>query len=324
MNRIVLNGLNLDGFPLAALVAYGLLRVLDEQGVKARLGFEDAEYRPRAFLETNLSEEALLMDHLLPFALAYDQRRRGVVEVVEKEGEAGEQPKRRRARRKKKVLELKDLAAENRVSQIDPEFLLAYLAQLPRKKGPVTTPFDTTKGQQGFLKALGGVVELLRNDPHRTREAIQRVLHDAVLLSPRDRLFTEKIPRLGWHPTQFRRTADQARISNQEKDLETIRLNPAAVLLAWEALPLFPFPPGADIPLGFTREGGRYRLHLPTPSEAVELAVVRTLIALAPSLEGRAPDLAVWVSEQIGSKTSTDDYPCFLAAKPGRGMEVAV
>lgn len=322
MTRIHLKGLALDGFPLAALAAYSLPRILGGRGITARIGFDDAAYRPKAFLETNLSKDELIDDHLLPFVLSYNRRQRGIVEAA-KEGKKDKKTKGSKKKRKasgdKRVLELPELSQQGRLDQVGPEHLQAYLAQLPGpNKGVQTTPFDTSKGQQGFLKALNIVVGLLETDPGRTKEALRRTLFENVLLPPGDQLFKEKIPRLGWHSSQFRRTADQARISNQEENVETTRLNPAAILLAWEALPLFPFLPGQPLPVGFSKRGRRYRVYLPTPHLGVELPLLRNLIALAPVLNSRVPDLPVWVSDRIGSKAQTDDYPCFLNAVPAK------
>jgi len=296
-----LSGLHLDGFPLAALAAYGLLRVLEERGIEAGLAFEAPRARPVALLDVRMRERDLL-DHLVAHVFSLDLGARGVP--------AGGG----------KIPSLSTLWKEEKLPR-NP-FTQAYLAPLPprgRSKGPrlVTTPFDTTKGQQGFLKALATVVKQLREDRDRTREAFRKVLCEDVRLLPGDRLFGE-VPRLGWHPSQFRRTADQARIANKERPIETIRLNPAALLLAWEAIPYFPFVPSArePLPLGFAREGGRYRLFLPTPGTPVGPRMLRALVALAPGLGGRTPDLGVWTSLRIGSKSSKDDYPCFLEAEP--------
>lgn len=307
-----LKGLNLDGFPLAALAAYGLLRVLEEKGLQAALAFEAPYARPVALLNLPMCREALL-DFLVDHARTLDLQERGVVrERVRGTGRKG------KVKEKEIVLELKDLWERGLLSQ-NP-FFQAYLFQVRGRAKTarlVTTPFDTTKGQQGFLKALAALVELLRKDPDRAREAFRKALFEDVRLLPGDLLY-RKVPRLGWHPSQFRRTADQARIATKERYEGTTRLNPAALLLAWEAIPFFPFAPSRrnPVPLGFTFTGGRYRLHLPAPEAPVDAALLRALIALAPSLGDRTPDLRVWTSVRVGSKATTDDYPCFLAPEP--------
>lgn len=306
MKEMKLRGLNLGGFPLAALAAYGLLRLLTEKGQRARLRFENASQAPYAVISTNLQDEGQLVDWLLGTLRDLDPVTRGYVgEKVMVEKKSGG------TREKIEILKLKELQQRKDVS-MDKAFQMAYFAE---GLNEVYTPFDTTKGQQNFLKVYQDCREYLFKDEKRAREALQRVLFEGVLLLPNDTLFEERIPRIGWHHSQFRRTASQARITNLEPDIETVRLNPAAIVLAWEALPLFPFPPRTEVPLGFSRNGRRYRLYIPTPPRLVTLGHLRALIALAPSLENRVPDLPVWVSERIGSKAQQDDYPCFLEAR---------
>jgi len=304
---IELKGLNLDGFPLSALAAYGLTRLLNKMGYQAELGFIDAATRPHAYLK--FEENAVIRDtESLSEVLAEHVRNTGIEDKGLFRG----------------LTELKELAKSKVPGTSNNEFSLAYINKVPGAKGEVRTiktPFDTTKGQQRFPKILEDTINLLKKNSTRTKEAFIKALYETVLLVPNDSLsikFKEPIPRIGWHPSQFRRTADQARIANQENERKTIRLNPAAVFLAWEAIPLYPFVPGTEVPLGFAKEDSILLLFLPTPAKSVNLTFLKTLIALAPSLKDRAPDLPIWRSRRVGSLALGDDYPCFLEAHPAR------
>ena len=311
---IKLKGLNLDGFPLSALAAYGLTRLLNKMGYQAELGFINAATRPYARLgllkgdNNNIKDIESLSENLVRYIESANFEELGLHKGLEK---------------------LKDINKSNASGNIDREFYLAYIKKEPNtKKGITRTPFDTTKGNQKFLNILRKVINSLRADQERAKAAFIEALSETVLLIPNTTLSNKfkdtdkgkKLSRIGWHPSQFRRTADQARIANEEskKDWETIRLNPAAVFLAWEAIPLYPFVPGAEVPLGFAKENSTLWLFLPTPARCVNLTFLKTLVALAPSLKDRAPDLPIWRSRHVGSLARGDDYPCFLEAHPAR------
>jgi hypothetical protein len=316
--RIELPGLRLEYFPLAALVAYGLLRLLEERGIRARLGFADPFGRPEAFLEVegDLDEDglvSLLADFVENFVKKED--------LTERYGLApGEDPTPEGVR-----------AALREGSPASP-FLVAYVNPWwsPQNR-TLRSPLNTSSGNQRFSGFLHEAVSALRKRGVRRegREAaFRRVLFVEPLLPP-DPLLAEEDPHhplFGdisapkWHVSQRRATADQASVARDEEGGYTRRLSPAATLLAWEAFPFYPFPPGkSSLPLGFRLVGEVPWLLLPTPEEPVSPPLLRALVALGPEAFRRVPDLALWASPL--HKGGKNEYPFFKEAR--RWDEVA-
>ena len=326
--RIELPGLRLEYFPLAALVAYGLLRLLEERGIRARLGFADPFRRPEAFLEVEGDlDEAGLVSLLAEFVEK--------VNPTERYGLApGKDPTPEGVR-----------AALREGSPASP-FLVAYVnpwwspekrsqKKQSQKKKPLRSPLNTSSGNQCFSGCFSGflhkAVSALRKRGVRRegREAaFRRVLFVEPLLPP-DPLLAEEDPHhplFGdisapkWHVSQRRATADQASVAGPEKRSYTRRISPAATLLAWEAFPFYPFPPGkSSLPLGFRLVGEVPWLLLPVPKEPVSPPLLRALVALGPEASRRVPDLALWASPL--HKGGENEYPFFKEAR--RWDEVA-
>lgn len=310
MPELRLEGLNREGFPVAALAAYGLLRVLAEKGVEARLSFDEARGRPvaRLHLPSTWGEKEFL-DSLEDYVDQLGPERFG---LPSGEAKGRYAPKEIRSR----------LAGGDQASP----FLLAYVNPWWEPDGQaLRSPLDTTSGQQGFLSFLSDLLNLVK--AHPMRPVFRRALFRSVILPPdpllREEdpghpLFGDKVPDLKWHPVRKRESADQAELANKERKELTLRISPGALLLALEALPFYPFPPGRSLlPLGFAREReGKRRplLLLPTPEHPVDAELLKTLVALAPRLEGRTSDLVVWASPL--NKDGRNDYPCFLQAMP--------
>jgi hypothetical protein len=312
--RIELPGLRLEYFPLAALVAYGLLRLLEERGIRARLGFADPFGRPEAFLEVEGDlDEAGLVSLLADF-----------VEEVDPTGRYGlasdEDPTPEGAR------------AALREGSPASLFLVAYVNPWwsPQNR-TLRSPLNTSSGNQRFSGFLHKAVSALRKRGVRRegREAaFRRVLFVEPLLPP-DPLLAEEdphhplfgdAPAPKWHVSQRRATADQASVAKDEEGGYTRRLSPAATLLAWEAFPFYPFPPGkSSLPLGFRLVGEVPWLLLPAPEEPVSPPLLRALVALGPEAFRRVPDLALWASPL--HKGGKNEYPFFKEAR--RWDEVA-
>jgi hypothetical protein len=312
--RIKLPGLRLEYFPLAALVAYGLLRLLEERGIRARLGFADPFRRPEAFLEVEGDlDEAGLVSLLADFVEEVDPAERYGLAL-------GEDPTPEGAR-----------AALREGSPASP-FLVAYVNPWwsPQNR-TLRSPLNTSSGNQRFSGFLHKAVSALRKRGVRRegREAaFRRVLFVEPLLPP-DPLLAEEDPHhplFGdisapkWHVSQRRATADQASVAGEEKRSYTRRISPAATLLAWEAFPFYPFPPGkSSLPLGFRLVGEVPWLLLPVPKEPVSPPLLRALVALGPEASRRVPDLALWASPL--HKGGKNEYPFFKEAR--RWDEVA-
>jgi hypothetical protein len=313
--RIKLPGLRLEYFPLAALVAYGLLRLLEERGIRARLGFADPFGRPEAFLEVEGDlDEAGLVSLLARFVEEVDP--------TERYGLASdEDPTPEGAR-----------AALREGSPASP-FLVAYVNPWwsPQSR-TLRSPLNTSSGNQRFSGFLHEAVSALRKRgvQREGREAaFRRVLFVEPLLPP-DPLLAEEDPHhplFGdistpkWHVSQRRATADQASVAGEEKRVYTRRLSPAATLLAWEAFPFYPFPPGkSSLPLGFCLVGEVHWLLLPVPEEPVSAPLLRALVALGPEASRRVPDLALWASP-LHKGGKKEEFPFFKEAR--RWDEVA-
>ena len=312
--RIELPGLRLEYFPLAALVAYGLLRLLEERGIRARLGFADPFGRPEAFLEV---EGDLDEDGLVSLLARFVEE----VDPTERYGLASDEDPTPEGVR----------AALREGSPASP-FLVAYLNPWwsPQNR-TLRSPLNTSSGNQRFSGFLHEAVSALRKRGVRRegREAaFRRVLFVEPLLPP-DPLLAEEDPHhplFGdisapkWHVSQRRATADQASVARYEKRDYTRRLSPAATLLAWEAFPFYPFPPGkSSLPLGFRLVGEVPWLLLPVPKEPVSAPLLRALVALGPEAFRRVPDLALWASPL--HKGGKNEYPFFKEAR--RWDEVA-
>jgi hypothetical protein len=312
--RIELPGLRLEYFPLAALVAYGLLRLLEERGIRARLGFADPFGRPEAFLEVEGDlDEAGLVSLLARFVEE--------VNPTERYGLASDEDPTPEGVR----------AALREGSPASP-FLVAYVNPWwsPQNR-TLRSPLNTSSGNQRFSGFLHKAVSALRKRGVRRegREAaFRRVLFVEPLLPP-DPLLAEEDPHhplFGdisapkWHVSQRRATADQASVAKDEEGGYTRRLSPAATLLAWEAFPFYPFPPGkSSLPLGFRLVGEVPWLLLPVPKEPVSPPLLRALVALGPEASRRVPDLALWASPL--HKGGKNEYPFFKEAR--RWDEVA-
>jgi len=312
--RIELPGLRLEYFPLAALVAYGLLRLLKEWDIRARLGFADPFGRPEAFLEVEGDlDEAGLVSLLARFVEEVDPTERyGLA--------SNEDPTPEGAR-----------AALREGSPASP-FLVAYVNPWwsPQSR-TLRSPLNTSSGNQRFSGFLHKAVSALRKRGVRRegREAaFRRVLFVEPLLPP-DPLLAEEDPHhplFGdisapkWHVSQRRATADQASVAKDEEGGYTRRLSPAATLLAWEAFPFYPFPPGkSSLPLGFRLVGEVPWLLLPAPKKPVGAPLLQALVALGPEASRRVPDLALWASPL--HKGGKNEYPFFKEAR--RWDEVA-
>jgi hypothetical protein len=317
--RIELPGLRLAGlcleyFPLAALVAYGLLRLLEERGIRARLGFADPFGRPEAFLEVEGDlDEAGLVSLLADFIEEVDP--------TERYGLASDQDPTPEGVR----------AALREGSPASP-FLVAYVNPWwsPQSR-TLRSPLNTSSGNQRFSGFLHKAVWNLRKRGVRRegREAaFRRVLFVEPLLPP-DPLLAEEdphhplfgdAPAPKWHVSQRRATADQASVAKDEEGGYTRRLSPAATLLAWEAFPFYPFPPGkSSLPLGFRLVGEVPWLLLPVPKEPVSAPLLQALVALGPEASRRVPDLALWASPL--HKGGKNEYSFFKEAR--RWDEVA-
>lgn len=312
--RIELPGLRLEYFPLAALVAYGLLRLLKERGIRARLGFADPFGRPEAFLEVEGDlDEAGLVSLLADFVEEVDPTERYGLAPREDPTPEGVR------------------AALREGSPASP-FLVAYANPWwsPQSR-TLRSPLNTSSGNQRFSGFLHKAVSALRKRGVRRegREAaFRRVLFVEPLLPP-DPLLAEEDPHhplFGdisapkWHVSQRRATADQASVAKDEEGGYTRRLSPAATLLAWEAFPFYPFPPGkSSLPLGFRLVGEVPWLLLPVPQEPVSPPLLRALVALGPEASRRVPDLALWASPL--HKGGKNEYPFFKEAR--RWDEVA-
>ncbi len=312
MNVVWLEGLNLEGFPVAALAAYGALRLLvEEEGMEGvRLVFREPQSRPVPGL-LGVGEAELLC------RLARRLRRVPPLppELLERE-------------------RLEDLPLEEarRLASADPRarrFLPALL--LPRPGGGVfPSPLDTSKGQQRLTKALRENWEAARRT--HLLKGLRRVLFDGVLLGPGEALWTWPRQRgkssvefglVGWHPSQYRQWAEGAREPNRLPFTEKVRIHPVATLLAWEAVPLFllyPAPDGVRA-AGIHDPEGRPSLLLPTPGHPVSLEALGALLLQAPLAlqDPRAwpPEVPLWRSPRLGHpKRREEPYPVYAEARP--------
>ncbi len=312
-----LEGLVLEGFPVAALVAYGTLRVLvEEEGLDhVHLVFRDPHSRPVPGL-VGVGKRDLFC------RLARRLRRTPPLPQGLPEGE------------KLENLPFDEMA---RLAGQDPRwgrFLPALL--LPRAGDqPFRTPLDTSKGQQSLPKALWENWEAARK-PNLLKGLSRVLFGQGVLLEPKEEVWvwgrrgykaTRKRKPLefgliGWHPTQYRQWAESPREPNSVPFKDKVRIHPVATLLAWEALPLFPLYPGVDgvRAAGILDPEGRPSLLLPTPGQPVSLRTLRALLLQAPlALENRGfwpKEVGLWRSPRVGSRRQDEPYPVFMWAEP--------
>ncbi|WP_185747650.1 hypothetical protein [Thermus tengchongensis] len=300
-----LKGLHLDGFPVSVLVAYGILRVLAEEqdagGVQ--LLFADPFKYPVAGL-LGIDRQQLinyLVNHLsktppLPQAVLQRQSLKESEDML-----YSLTPSNPRARR----------------------FMSALY--LVRKKESLLTPLDTSKGRQRLLNTLKKAWDLLSKLP--LAHELDKVLFSDVLVLAGQKLLSkgeEEYGRVGWHPSQYRRWAERARDPEKEGFMKTVRIHPIAILLAWEAVPLFTLFHGTDGPMGAgvtEVESPNPSLVLPIPGEPITLEMLRALLYQAPlaiksSRTSWPPEVAIWRSRRLGHPTKTDEpYPVFSAAE---------
>ncbi|MDM7324365.1 MAG: hypothetical protein P3W93_005100 [Thermus sp.] len=307
MDHVVwLDGLKSDDFPLSALVAYGVLRVLsEERGLdRVRLVFKDARGRPVAGIQGVTEDELIL--HL-------EEHLRQVPPFPQ--GVSGDDLK-------EALSSFQSLAqgGDKRASIFFPALYL------PQPNGYLYTPLDTTKGMQGLLKILRWAYEVALR--FSLKEVLCQVLFSGVLVYPgavlpKVRNYKD-VYRIGWHASQYRQWAQRARKPNKEKAIETVRIHPVAILLAWEALPLFVLFPSVRGPMGAGiggLNGDRPSLLLPIPETPVALEELRSLLFqsalfVMPSHSPWPSDVAIWLSERTESVGTDGRYPVFLDAYP--------
>lgn len=311
-----LRGLNVDYFPLSALMAYGILRILvEERGLKGvRLAFDSPYNRPVAGLEAVNCRCLLkiLQDHILnipPLPDGLPQKKGKLQDVV-------------------RDFQREAVQGNPRARTFAPSLYL------PRSGKPLLTPLDTSKAQQGFITVLNwasGVAKQLALGGE-LRRTLLRILLQSPLLYPGESLpgvrgFKEEY-RIGWHHSQRRQGAEQARKPAKEKEQETVRIHPVAILLAWESVPLFTLYPGTNGPMGagFLHVGSANpTLLLPIPGAPVSLEELRILLFQAPlcctsgSKDTWPPMVALWQSQRLGSLASKEAYPVFAPAEVWRG-----
>jgi len=311
-----LEGLALEGFPVAALAAYGALRLLvEEEGMEeVRLVFRDPQSRPVPGL-LGVKEGELLC------RLARRLRRTPPLPQALLEREKLEDLS---------LEEMRSLAADPRARR----FLPALLLPQPGGKA-FPSPLDTSKGQQRLTKALRENWEAARRV--HLLKGLRRVLFSGVLLGPGEALWTWARQRgkasrrrspvefglVGWHPSQYRQWAEGAREPSGLPFAEKTRIHPVATLLAWEAVPLFflyPAPDGVRA-AGIHDPEGRPSLLLPAPGHPVSLRALQALLLQAPLAlrDPRAwpPEVALWRSLRLGHpKRKEEPYPVYTEARP--------
>ncbi|NPA71510.1 MAG: hypothetical protein GXO35_01650, partial [Gammaproteobacteria bacterium] len=150
---IELKGLNLDGFPLSALAAYGLTRLLNKAGYQAELGFINAATRPYAYLKLKENNDIRDIESMSGVLTEIAQNSK-----IEDKGLYEELKK------------LEELVKSKAPGSSSEDFYLAYINKVPSPKGEVRiikTPFDTTKGQQRFPRILAEIINMLKKDKVR-------------------------------------------------------------------------------------------------------------------------------------------------------------
>lgn len=301
-----LKGLHSDHFPLTAMMAYGILRILvEERGLKGvRLVFSDPGGRPTAGLVG--LDCCQLIGHLaghltttppLPPDLLKKENLKEVLEDLVRQGDP-------RAR------------------------AFAPSLYLPSSAGPFITPLDTTKGRQSLLRILEQAHTITVGLGQSLGGVLVRTICETPLLYPGETLPQGLVKeyRIGWHHSQYRQWAERAREPTKEKVHETVRIHPVAILLAWEALPLFTLYPGTGGPMGaglWEAGSANPSLLLPIPGVPVSLAELRVLLFQGPLARASGnmarypwpPAVALWESKRLGGRDSTDPYPVFSAAR---------
>lgn len=300
-----LEGLNLDGFPVSALAAYGVLRILvEERGVDGvRLVFAEPFERPVAGL-LGISRKRLIY-HLVRHLCQFPPLPQDVLQLQSlKEAESV----------------LHSLApSDPRVRR----FVSALY--LVRNKESLRTPLDTSKGQQKLLATLSKAREVMRK--LNLVQALEDVLFSNVLVLPGQKLLSkgnDEYGRVGWHPSQYRRWAERAHEPTKEKSGETLRIHPVAILLAWEAVPLFTLFHGTEGPMGagvIDVGSPNPSLVLPIPGEPITLDMLKALLFQTPLVIGSSktswpPEVAIWRSKRLGHPGKTEEpYPVFAVAE---------
>ena len=323
-----LKGLHSDHFPLTAMMAYGILRILvEERGLKGvRLVFSDPGGRPTAGL-VGLDWCQLiwhLAEHLTNTPPVPDD--------LLKKDDPKEDPHNSEKNPKKATPSLKKalpkLVQEGNSKGNSRARAFAPSLYLPSSAGPFITPLDTTKGRQSLLRILEQAYTMTVRLGQSLDDHLVRILCNSPLLYPKETLprgFGKEY-RIGWHPSQYRRWAEQAREPNKEKVHETVRIHPVAILLAWEALPLFTLYPGTRGPMGaglWEAGSPNPSLLLPIPGVPVSLAELRVLLFQGPLARASGnmarypwpPGVALWESIRLGGWDSKDPYPVFSDAE---------
>lgn len=308
-----LDGLNLDYFPVGALAAYGLLRLLEEDGGKVALAFRSAADRPVPGL-VGIGEEELVeaLEKRLLYKSPLPEELFPYDKVKEIPGWLGE-----------------ELAKDPKAAPV-----MRALYHRTESGEILRNPLDTTKGQQGFLKAIR---ENFFLNPHLDglREQIRRVLFEDPLLAPGEVLTGGRVtrsgwkhgevtfPLLGWHPSQWRQAAEMGRSPENIPFSEKSRIHPIATTLAAHALPLYRFlGEGRDLRVrGFLDPFGETpKLLLVLPTFPASWATIRFFLHQATFLE-TCPrlwpeEVRVWRCERLGSYEQKEPYPVFMGAEP--------
>jgi hypothetical protein len=266
LSKHELRGLK-GGHPLAALAAFGLLRVCTEMS-----GFSD--------VRLGWDEDALTASLSVTPPLAHDELIEKLVEAQLTRSSALEFNWANDIR-----TDPEDFIKGISVAQ-DDRGILGFLSSfccelaLDGKQNLKPTAFHMTSGQQRFLKQareLAVSLEPLQSVPKRK----------AKIRSPgesfREALFgpwryEDEFHAFGWDPDAERLHALQAKSPTSEKPT-SVR---AAVWLAVEALPLFPcaIVDGRLRTRGFSRREGRIEFSWPLWKHPLSLDVVRSVLAL--------------------------------------------
>lgn len=221
--------------PLGALAAFGLIRVLSENGVPARLRWKEADDWI-AVVESELSDSESLIRWLTEWI-----KTRPTSDLEWTKGDVRVEPRVYRDALAKAVREDLHLAS----------FLAALAADgaVDKSKGLIKpSAFYMVSGQQSFLDNLRQILASIRQHPEeRWAEA---------LLGPWT--YTTVLHSLGWDPAGERIYALRSRAPTSEK----ARCVAAAVWLAFEALSFFPAlsQDSREETVGFYRNGSGRRV----------------------------------------------------------------
>ncbi len=252
MSVFQMNGL-LGSHPLGALAAFGLLRVLTEQGTRPRLRFVERDDWV-AEIDCELASIGALMESLSLWVqeprerlLAWSQ---GDVRVRLEEYRAA----------------LASSLAVNDEQLINLLSSLAADGAVDKSKGLVKpTAFYMASGQQSFLEAMRALLKCVREDPMKA--------WDEALNGPWK--YSASLWGAGWDPGTERMHALRHKAPSKDKT----SCVPGAVWLAFEALPLFPSfsVQGRDRTVGFQERPRRWVW--PVPDRAISLETLSLLVA---------------------------------------------